>query len=73
VPEGIVFASIDAETGRLATEQSGHVIAEAFKAGTEPTRRGELDETTDLAALNGWPLKAEPTPQDELAEIYQSD
>ena len=38
VPENIVFANIDAETGGLASSSSTHVVRQAFKEGTEPTR-----------------------------------
>ncbi|MFH1077380.1 MAG: PBP1A family penicillin-binding protein [Pseudomonadota bacterium] len=36
-PEGIVFAKIDAETGRLAGAESTRAIFECFKDGTAPT------------------------------------
>ncbi len=39
IPEGIVFAKIDAKTGLLATSgQEGKVIFEAFVEGTAPTK-----------------------------------
>ena len=38
VPENIVFANIDTETGGLASSSSTHVVRQAFKEGTEPTR-----------------------------------
>ncbi len=37
VPDGIVFAKIDAETGLLATPESENFVFEAFKEGTAPT------------------------------------
>ncbi len=37
VPEGIVFADIDKDTGKLATPACANVFREAFCAGTEPT------------------------------------
>lgn len=37
VPEGIVFAKIDATTGLLPNEESGNTIFECFKEGTLPT------------------------------------
>ena len=37
VPEGIVFAKIDAVTGRLAAPDSQNVLFECFKEGTLPT------------------------------------
>lgn len=36
IPEGIVFAKIDADTGLRAVENSRRVVYEAFVAGTEP-------------------------------------
>ncbi|WP_035258720.1 penicillin-binding protein 1A [Desulfatirhabdium butyrativorans] len=36
IPEGIVFAQIDADTGLLAGPHSSHVIFECFKEGTVP-------------------------------------
>lgn len=36
VPEGIVFAKIDADTGTLASPSSDKIIFEAFKQGTAP-------------------------------------
>ncbi len=36
VPEGVVFAKIDADSGLRAISESRHVIFEAFKAGTVP-------------------------------------
>ena len=37
VPEGVVFAKIDAKTGLLPIEESEEVILECFKEGTVPT------------------------------------
>ncbi len=37
VPTGIVFANIDAETGKLASVKSKKAVREAFREGTEPT------------------------------------
>ncbi len=42
VPEGITFANIDADTGKLATPFCPKVLNEAFLAGTEPTGTCEL-------------------------------
>ena len=36
IPEGIVFANIDNETGKLASAQSSTVVRQAFAEGTEP-------------------------------------
>ncbi|OGQ34354.1 MAG: hypothetical protein A3F16_01220 [Deltaproteobacteria bacterium RIFCSPHIGHO2_12_FULL_43_9] len=40
VPEGIVFASIDRKTGKLATTDTEDPVYEAFLAGTEPKEPG---------------------------------
>ena len=59
VPENIVFANIDAETGGLASSTSTRVVRQAFAEGTEPTyiklkekdskgrftKSGEIDES----------------------------
>ena len=37
VPEGVVFAKIDADTGKLPIPESKHTIFECFKEGTVPT------------------------------------
>ena len=37
VPDGVVFAKIDAETGLLAVPESNETIFECFKEGTVPT------------------------------------
>jgi membrane carboxypeptidase/penicillin-binding protein len=38
VPDGIVFADVDHDTGLLATPDCPRVITEAFIQGTEPTQ-----------------------------------
>jgi penicillin-binding protein 1B len=42
VPEGVVFADIDKETGQLATAECPKVFREAFLAGTAPKQTCEL-------------------------------
>jgi penicillin-binding protein 1B len=42
VPDGISFADIDADTGKLATPACPRVFHEAFLAGTQPTTVCEL-------------------------------
>jgi len=37
VPEGVVFAKIDAERGLLASSYSKKTVFQAFKEGMEPT------------------------------------
>lgn len=49
VPSGIVFANIDAETGKLASAASKNVIKQAYIEGTEPTlSTNKGDETVDF-------------------------
>lgn len=38
VPEGVVFAKIDTETGRLASSYSEKTVYQAFKEGNEPKK-----------------------------------
>ena len=44
VPEGIVFANIDNETGQLVTSRSKKVVNQAFVEGTQPTDSNEYTE-----------------------------
>ena len=52
VPEGVVFAKIDAETGLLPIPESKQTLFECFKEGTEPTEYTKppdvLDEPEDF-------------------------
>jgi penicillin-binding protein 1A len=49
VPNGIVFANIDSDTGKLASATTKHVLRQAFVEGTEPTTTSNKDEeTTDF-------------------------
>lgn len=41
VPDGVVFAKIDAETGLLAVAESSKTIFECFKVGTAPTEHAK--------------------------------
>ena len=43
-PEGITFADIDAQTGKLATPGCPKTVHEAFLSGTEPTEMCELHQ-----------------------------
>jgi penicillin-binding protein 1A len=52
VPEDIVFAKIDAETGLLPSSESQNTVFECFKEGTAPTKltktkNGFVDSTDD--------------------------
>ncbi len=49
IPAGIVFANIDADSGKLATSQSKSIIRQAFFEGTEPTSTvDKKEENTDF-------------------------
>ena len=37
IPDGITFADVDYDNGKLATPRCPKVVHEAFLAGTEPT------------------------------------
>lgn len=49
-PEGIVFANVDSETGRLASSSSRTVLRQAFVEGTEPSSSAATrsEETADF-------------------------
>lgn len=49
VPDGIVFANIDADSGQLPTAQSKNIIRQAYLEGTEPTSaKNKKEEETDF-------------------------
>jgi penicillin-binding protein 1A len=52
IPEGIVFANIDNETGKLASAQSSTVVRQAFAEGSEPeeltSERSRLEDDKDF-------------------------
>jgi penicillin-binding protein 1A len=49
VPEGIVFANIDSDTGKLASAGTKNVLRQAFVEGTEPTSASnKSEEATDF-------------------------
>jgi penicillin-binding protein 1A len=45
VPDGVVFAKIDAVTGLLPTQESKETIFECFKEGTLPTEHTPKSDT----------------------------
>jgi penicillin-binding protein 1A len=49
VPEGIVFAKIDAKTGLLPIEESEETLFECFKEGTVPTEHTAKPNTASDA------------------------
>jgi penicillin-binding protein 1A len=49
VPEGIVFANIDSESGKIANASTKSILRQAFVEGTEPTATsGKSEEATDF-------------------------
>jgi penicillin-binding protein 1A len=49
VPDGIVFANIDSDTGKLASASTKNILRQAFVEGTEPTAAGnKTEEATDF-------------------------
>ena len=51
VPDGIVFADIDRDTGKLATPDCPRVVTEAFIDGTQPT---DFCAAPEPERLEGW-------------------
>lgn len=51
VPNGIVFANIDTETGSLASARSKKVVRQAFIEGTEPSAKSENFDDEDEKEL----------------------
>ncbi|MCB0355623.1 MAG: PBP1A family penicillin-binding protein [Bdellovibrionales bacterium] len=47
IPEGIVFANIDNETGKLATAKSDQVVRQAFVEGSEPSEFSSEQDSKD--------------------------
>lgn len=47
VPDGVVFANIDNETGKLASASSKQVVRQAFIEGTEPQSQPEGNSPVD--------------------------
>ncbi len=49
VPDGIVFANIDSETGEIASNSSKGIFRQAFLEGTEPSQqKNSKEEETDF-------------------------
>ncbi|MFS4459066.1 penicillin-binding protein 1A [Bdellovibrio sp. HCB2-146] len=49
VPDGIVFANIDSETGKLASASTKNILRQAFAEGSEPTAASnKAEEATDF-------------------------
>ena len=45
VPDDIVFARIDAKSGKLASPSSTSTLLQAFVSGTEPTERADAGDS----------------------------
>jgi len=56
IPDGITFADVDHDNGKLATPRCPRVVHEAFLAGTEPTAICDVHSglLNRLAHLFGW-------------------
>ncbi|MGZ3773550.1 MAG: penicillin-binding protein 1A [Pseudobdellovibrionaceae bacterium] len=49
IPDGIVFANIDSESGKLASASTKKILRQAFVEGTEPTAsQNKAEEATDF-------------------------
>ncbi|MGD8531245.1 MAG: hypothetical protein PVG97_09705, partial [Syntrophobacterales bacterium] len=59
VPENVVFARIDPETGELANPSDEKAIFEAFKEGTAPAKTTQVTRPTIDEFFKG-DLDAEP-------------
>ena len=51
VPDGVVFANIDAETGQLVSSASREVFSQAFVKGTEPSFSDDESSLKDSGAV----------------------
>ncbi|CAM6054220.1 unnamed protein product [Sphagnum tenellum] len=49
IPSGVVFASIDANSGKLASPNSNSSIKEAFVEGTQPSDSNDSEQSTSEA------------------------
>ena len=75
IPEGIVFANIDAETGKVVSEKSRKVALQAFIEGTEPDSV-KLKESDSYESENSHEraiLQLEDTSSDEEEEDFIKD
>lgn len=50
-PEGIVFATIDRDTGLLASQKTQRSVYLPFRAGTQPTEASSLQQKTDASEV----------------------
>ncbi len=51
VPEGIVFAAIDRDTGLLTSQKTQRSVYLPFRAGTQPTEASSLQQRTDTSEV----------------------
>ncbi|MCJ7686389.1 MAG: S1 RNA-binding domain-containing protein, partial [Desulfobacteraceae bacterium] len=59
VPEGIVFAKIDAETGLLAGRHSKKTVFQSFKEGTEPKKYSPKPASAKLSSFSQFDMDSE--------------
>ena len=63
IPNNIVFANIDNETGKLASARSHEVVRQAFISGTEPGGKNEEEDEE----------KADKEIEDAKSDFYRED
>jgi len=59
VPEGIVFAKIDAKTGLLAGRHSKKTLFQSFKEGTEPKKYSPKPASAKLSSFSQFDMDSE--------------
>ena len=59
VPEGIVFAKIDAKTGLLAGRHSKNTVFQSFREGTEPKKYSPGPESNRLKSFSQFDMESE--------------
>lgn len=59
VPEGIVFAKIDAKTGLLAGRHSKKTVFQSFKEGTEPKKYSPKPTSAKLSSFSQFDMDSE--------------
>ncbi|MGH0029090.1 MAG: penicillin-binding protein 1A [Myxococcota bacterium] len=70
LPESIVFARIDRETGLLASRSSTETVFQAFIAGTEPTETADCRRTTQDALQD---LREDSLSRDRALQLMKLD
>ena len=59
VPEGVVFAKIDGETGQLAGRHSKKTVFQAFKEGTEPKQSSPKPSTAKAKSFSQFDMEVQ--------------